>query len=104
MPKSKYNLIDAREEFNNWPGSFALPTRQAVQRLAPGTLVKLKVASDEGTDGIWVNVQKVNENRIEGEIIEEPVLSQCHGLTDHDKVIFNKGHIFDMREPRPYRG
>lgn len=84
------NIIDAQELHREFPGTFKVPSQEALDKLAQGDLVKICV----GDERFWIRIETVNGDNISGTIYSDLILTQYHGLKANDKIEFEKKHIY----------
>jgi hypothetical protein len=83
------------------PDSFQVPTAEQLERVGPGSWVKVSVAfpeNGEGMDGerFWVKVAERRGNRVIGRIDNELFATRDHGLARDDQVEFSLEHVYEI--------
>ena len=89
-------FIDAQEMHRNNPDTFWAPDEVTLKSIEPGHTVKVCANNEER---FWVRVTKVNsKGHIIGEVDNDLVCTDIHGLSLHDTVKFETKHIYQIYE------
>lgn len=84
------NFIDAQQLHKDFPGTFKVPSNEALDKLKNGDLVKIAVDSER----FWVQIETVESDKITGKVYSDLILTQYHGLKANDNIEFEKRHIY----------
>ena len=86
------NFIDAQQMHKDFPGTFKVPSKEVLDKLKKGDLVKIAVDSER----FWIRIEIVDGDKITGNIYNDLILTQYHGLKQNDPIEFEKKHIYSI--------
>lgn len=84
------NFIDAQQMHKDFPGTFKVPSNEALDKLKNGDLVKIAVDSER----FWILIGTIEGDKITGNVYSDLILTQYHGLKKNDAIEFEKKHIY----------
>lgn len=90
----KNKFLNAQEMAKLHPATFEAPTTEDLEKVKVGDYVKVST----GDERFWVEVTKVDGSKISGEINNDLVCTDNHGLKCGDKIEFNKECIYQTYE------
>jgi len=88
--------VDAQEMHHNNPKNFYAPDEAMLNSIEPGNTVKVCA---NNTERFWVMITEVRPDHITGEVNNDLVCTDEHGLSLHDTIQFEKRHIYQIYEP-----
>jgi hypothetical protein len=94
-----YTLDDPRPIAREAPYTYFLPSKEELAALLPGDLVKLIFRPDKpgekwGAERMWVTVERVDGDRLEGRLENDPDDMPCLSLGA--RVRFDRFHVVDI--------
>lgn len=92
---------DAQELHRQYPETFEVPSAERLDRVTPGSLVKVCVLSwqadeEAGGERFWVEVLERHGDQLVGRVDNELDDTDKHGLALHDRVQFRLENIYDV--------
>lgn len=88
------NLIDFQQLHSELPGTFPIPTEEALNNINAGDLVRICVDNER----FWVRVLGVDGDKVNGFIYSDMLHTVYHGLKANDPIEFEKKHIFRINQ------
>jgi|LakMenE18May11ns_1017448.scaffolds.fasta_scaffold9959639_25 hypothetical protein len=89
----KPNLVDAYDMSQKCPDTFSIPSDDEIRLIKPNTFVKVCV---EGKERFWVEVKLIEGDKLIGEVNNELVFTDQHGLKLKDLIEFEVLNIYDI--------
>ena len=83
-------FVDAQKMATEHPGTFAVPSPDALAALAPGDIVKVCA----GDERFWVKLTTVDGDTLHGTV--DSMTFRNHGLLLGDSVEFESRHIYSI--------
>jgi hypothetical protein len=101
--KPGYGLIDGEKRNAEHPDTFEIPSAEDRADLEVGTYAKIGVEGEDGMPGerFWVLVQENAGGRFKGEINNDLVYTDLHGLSGGDTIEFGPEHVLTLEPPKP---
>ena len=97
--RTGWMLADVVEKHAAAPGTFAIPTDEAVAAVQVGDRVKLVFEPSSGlAERMWVTVTAVGEQELEGSLGSDP--AELRGLHAGDSVQFERRHVMAVSPRR----
>ena len=84
------NIIDFQHLHQEMPETFPIPSREALDKLTTGDLVRVCVDNER----FWVRVEIIQDEKVTGIIYSDLLHTAYHGLKANDPIEFEKKHIF----------
>ncbi len=86
------NFLNAQELAKLHPNTFEAPTIKDLKKLKVGDFVKVSI----GDERFWVEIEKIDNHNINGEINNDLVRTDRHGLKFGDNIEFNKECVYQI--------
>lgn len=84
------NIIDFQQLHKELPETFPLPSREAMDSITKGDLVKICVDNER----FWVRVETIQDEKITGHIYSDLHHTAQHGLKATDPIEIEKKNIY----------
>lgn len=84
------NIIDFQHLHEELPQTFSIPSKEAMDKIIPGDLVKICVEPER----FWVRVETIQNNKVTGHIYSDMIHTATHGLKANDLIEFEKKNIY----------
>lgn len=99
MSKLKFNTIfvDAQEMALLHPNTFIAPSKKELKKIKKNSIVKVCVNKER----FWVIVHSIKRNTIIGEVNNDLIFSDQHGLKIGDIIKFEKRNVYDIFTEEP---
>jgi uncharacterized protein YegJ (DUF2314 family) len=91
-----YTLVNAQVMAELHPQTFEAPTKEDLDKLESGDIVKLcfEDSEGEGSERMWVTVTSVSGDTLTGVLDNTPFMLEC--ITYGDPVQFKKENIYTI--------
>ncbi|MDL1903834.1 hypothetical protein FBT69_03350 [Synechococcales cyanobacterium CNB] len=92
MKVGRMALVDAEAMAKIHPATFKVPSKEELNRLAIGSIVKVS----DGRERFWVQLTAIDEPHLVGRIDNELLGLAGHGLTLDDQIYLRRCNIYSI--------